>query len=199
MAMTIDSLRQGIRKIRAELETRHQVLTDLDARLGDGDLGFTLLKAFRAMAELADGLPDDLGQAFLQLGQVTSKASSSSFGTLTATALLAAAKRLRGRFSLEWSDIAGLVTTAREAMQARGKTSLGDKTVLDALAAIEKSLVGLTAPDAELAAARRAAAEAVAEFRTRPNLAGRARVYGDKTIGLDDPGMVAVQVMLEAL
>ena len=36
-------------------------------------------------------------------------------------------------------------------------------------------------------------------FRDRPNRVGRARMFADKTIGLDDPGMVALQRMVESL
>jgi dihydroxyacetone kinase-like protein len=199
MAITTDTLRAGVARIGAKLETEHQGLTELDGRVGDGDLGLTLLKAFRAMAEIKDGLPADLGLALLQLGQATSKVSSSSFGTLMATGLLADAKLLKGRESAEWRELSDLVRTAREAMQARGKAALGDKTVLDALAAIEPAVAQLANPVVQLAAARVAAEKALDEFRDKPNKIGRARVYGDKTVGIDDPGMVAVKVMLEGL
>lgn len=199
MAFDRQALQTGIVAILAKLEIEHQDLTALDGKVGDGDLGLTLLKAFRAMAEIAPNLPADLGQGLLQLGMATSKVSSSSFGTLLATGLLADAKTLKGRESADWSELSGLVRTAREAMQARGKASLGDKTVLDALAAIEQATEGLGDPAAELGAARQAVAAALDTFRDLPNKIGRARVYGERTIGIDDPGMVAVKVMLSAL
>ena len=37
------------------------------------------------------------------------------------------------------------------------------------------------------------------EFRDKPNKIGRARIFGERTIGMDDPGMVAFQVMLGAV
>jgi dihydroxyacetone kinase-like protein len=84
-------------------------------------------------------------------------------------------------------------------MQARGKAELGDKTVLDALAAIEKAATGRDDPAAQLAAARQGVDEAIEAFRGQPNKVGRARVYAERTIGIDDPGMVAMRVMLAAL
>ena len=47
------------------------MLTELDGRIGDGDLGITLLKAFRAIDGLKEALPADLGQALLQMGAAT--------------------------------------------------------------------------------------------------------------------------------
>ena len=199
MALTTNSLRVAIAGIGARLEAEHQRLTALDAQLGDGDLGITLLKAFRALAELAPTLPDDLGLALLAAGSGVSKVSSSSFGTLMATALLAVAKDSKGKTEISWTETARLVRLAREAMQARGKASLGDKTVLDSLAAVEAAIAGLSDPAEQIAAARAAAAAALTAFREKPNKIGRARVYADRSIGIDDPGMAAVAMMLEGL
>lgn len=199
MPIDVQTLRNAVAAIAGKLEVEHAGLTELDGKMGDGDLGLTLLKAFRAMQEVSPALPADLGQALFQLGSATTKVSSSSFGTLLATAMLAVAKTLKGRQTAEWTELSGLLTIAREAMQARGKAELGDKTVLDALQASETSISGLDDPAAQLAAARQAVRVSLEEFKQRPNRIGRARVYGDKSIGLDDPGMVAFSVMLSAL
>ena len=37
------------------------------------------------------------------------------------------------------------------------------------------------------------------EFRDKPNRIGRARIFGERTIGMDDPGMVAFKIMVDAL
>ncbi|MGN6102545.1 MAG: DAK2 domain-containing protein, partial [Devosia sp.] len=137
MAIDVNTLRAGIERMGRKLEAEHAMLTELDGRVGDGDLGLTLLKAFRAMDGIKDALPDDLGMALFQLGQATTRVSSSSFGTLMATGLLAVAKASKGREAIDWSELSPALTTAREAMQARGKANPGDKTVLDALHAIE--------------------------------------------------------------
>ena len=199
MPITTDTLRVGITSIGARLETEHEMLTELDGKVGDGDLGLTLLKAFRALGSV-EALPTaDLGQALFQMGSATSKVSSSSFGTLMATAFLAVAKAVKGRQSADWSELSGFLATARQAMEARGKASLGDKTVLDALHAIEIATAGVADPAAQLVASRQAVERALAEFRDKPNRIGRARVYGERTIGVDDPGMMAVKVMLDGL
>ena len=191
MALDTAALRAGIAAVTARLETEHAMLTELDGRLGDGDLGITLLKAFRALDALAPTLPDDdLGKAFQAAAMAVNKASSSSFGTLFATALMAAAP---------WSDVSGLVTGAMEAMAKRGRASLGDKTVLDSLAAVAAATNGLSDPAALLAAARRGADEALAACNGRIARIGRARIFAEKTIGMDDPGMMAFKVMVDGL
>jgi hypothetical protein len=57
----------------------------------------------------------------------------------------------------------------------------------------------MTDPQLMLDAARNAARQTLERFRQQPNRAGRARMFGEKTIGLDDPGMLAFLRVVEAL
>jgi dihydroxyacetone kinase-like protein len=199
MALTVNSLRQGVARVLAALETEHERLTRLDGQIGDGDLGITLIKAFRELDRTKDAWPDDVGMALMQGAGAVSKVSSSSFGTLLATSMMAAAKLTRGRTEVAWSEVPDFLDKAVEAMMARGKASLGDKTVMDAVAGAAKAGAGKEEPVELLAALRQGTDRAMAEFRDRPNKIGRARIFAERTIGMDDPGMVAFKVMIDAV
>lgn len=199
MPVDVPALRHAITAILAELETEHANLTELDGKIGDGDLGITLLKAFRELDRLKDGLPDDLGAALLESASAVAKVSSSSFGTLFATGLIAVSKLTKGKASAPWSEVPCLLDAAVQAMSARGKASLGDKTVLDALDAAFRAAGNETEPAVMREAAARAVDAALDEFRGKPAKIGRARIFADKTIGLDDPGMAAIKVMINGL
>ncbi|WP_116084933.1 DAK2 domain-containing protein [Tropicimonas sp. IMCC34011] len=189
MAIGIHELRGAVRRVAVDLENSADDLNAADAALGDGDIGITLLNAFRALAEGAGDLPDDMGAACLDMARTVSKHSSSSFGTLLATALVACGKSLKGRETFEDGEIAALMDTARDAILARGKASLGDKTVadsLDAAARAAREASGSVGP--ALADAADAEVEA---FRDKPNNVGRARMYGERSVGMPDPGMMA--------
>jgi dihydroxyacetone kinase-like protein len=153
----------------------------------------------RAIAELAPGLPDDLGQALLGCAQAVTKTSGSSYGTLMATGLMAMAKALRGRTAAEAAEVSGLIAAARDAMQARGKAELGGKTVLDSLDAMAKATAGLSDPAEVAEAAARAAGDAQEAMRPLPATIGRARIFGDRTRGMDDPGMLAMTAIAAAI
>jgi dihydroxyacetone kinase-like protein len=84
-------------------------------------------------------------------------------------------------------------------MSARGKASLGDKTVLDAVSAAASVSAGLDDPAEIRSRVLPAVDAALDEFRGKPSKIGRARIFADRSIGLDDPGMVAFKVMLGAL
>ncbi len=193
------ALAAGLARIADHMEQAAEELNALDGQLGDGDLGVTLVRGGRAVRELLPALPEDLGQALMQVATAFTRSSGSSFGTLTATGLLAAAKALKGRDRADWSEIAALLDAARDAMQARGKAALGDKTVLDALDAAARAAEGRAEPAAIQAAALAAVDATMDRMRPQPARIGRARIFGAKSEGLDDPGMRAFRHMLAAL
>lgn len=199
MAVTVDTIRTGIGRILSKLETEHASLTELDGKIGDGDLGITLLKAFRELDRIKGEFPADVGQAMMQAASASSRVSSSSFGTLMATSFMTVAKETKGLESFPWSNVSAYLEKAQVAMSVRGKASLGDKTVLDAIHAASVATEGLDDPDAIRAKAVEGVDKALADFCDKPNKIGRARIFAEKTIGMDDPGMVAFKVMLSAL
>jgi dihydroxyacetone kinase-like protein len=82
-------------------------------------------------------------------------------------------------------------------MSERGSASLGDKTVLDTIDAAARALD--SHPEDSVSAVIAATDETLASFRNQQSKIGRARIFSDRSVGLDDPGMVAFRVMVEAL
>jgi dihydroxyacetone kinase-like protein len=199
MGFTSEHLRRAAAAIAEKSKAAADELNAQDARLGDGDLGITVSKGWREVVAEAANLPEDLGQAFLACAKAFQRVSSSSFGTLVATGFMSAAKATRGRSEVSWNEISSLLTGARDAMMARGRGSLGDKSLLDALDAVASAAAGLDDPVEILTAADRAIDQALDEFRPQPNKLGRARMFGEKSIGLDDPGMLAFRRLLDGL
>ena len=199
MALTTPVLADGLKRLAAHMETVADELNALDGQLGDGDLGVTMTRGGRALVEILPKLPTDVGMALMTCAQAMTKVSGSSYGTLLATGLLAAAKATRGRSEVPWSETAALLRTALEAMMTRGKASLGDKTVLDALDAAATAAEGKSDP-AEILHAATAAVEATLErMRNTQAKIGRARIFGERSVGLDDPGMRAFRDILYGL
>jgi dihydroxyacetone kinase-like protein len=192
-------LREALARIAAKMEACADELNALDAQLGDGDLGVTMVRGTRAVAAELAGLPEDVGIALLKCAQAFTKLSGSTYGTLLATGLMSAAKATKGRTEIPWAEVALLLGNAWQAMAQRSGGKLGEKTVLDALEAVRAVAVGLDDPAVLLAAADHALAECLERFRGQPARQGRARIFGEKSIGKDDPGMVAFQRIIEGL
>jgi dihydroxyacetone kinase-like protein len=197
--MNVSSLKAGLDGIAEVMEQAADELNACDAKLGDGDIGVTMRRGMRGIMEIADDLPDDIGKALMKCAQAFTSVSGSSYGTLLATGLMSGAKACKGRDEIPWAEMAGLVRGALEAMMARGKGSLGDKTVLDMLDAIAAELEGKDDPAAMVRAASAAANATMDTYRPLPSKLGRARMYGDKSQGLDDPGMLALRRVIDGL
>jgi phosphoenolpyruvate---glycerone phosphotransferase subunit DhaL len=197
--LTTGSIRFAIGRLKEKMEACADELNELDGALGDGDLGVTMTAAARRLQADVPNLPEDLGIALFQCAQAFTRVTASTYGTLLATGLMAAAKTTRGRTEAPWTEVSALVGTALQAMSSRGKGQLGDKTVLDAVEAVRRATEGLGDPVALAAAADQAVAAALDDFRYLPFRQGRARIFGEKGLGRDDPGMVAFKRVVESL
>lgn len=195
----------AIGRIITRLPDAAPELNALDGTLGDGDLGATLehcagemraAMASDAMIQAVNG-DDPLMHALRTLSLACAKASGSSFGTLMAQGLLTAARFCHGKTALSQTDFATLLHEAVAALAHRGGASLGDKTLLDGLHAL--ALESQPVPEDPRALMRATFEETLAAFRQRPNRIGRARMFAERSIGLDDPGQVALLRMVEAL
>src|ERR1700722_16477220 len=103
MPLPTPVLADGLKRLAAHMETVADELNALDGQLGDGDLGVTMTRGGRALVDILPTLPADVGMALMACAQAMTKVSGSSYGTLLATGLLAAAKATRGRTEVPWS------------------------------------------------------------------------------------------------
>ncbi|MEM6942166.1 MAG: dihydroxyacetone kinase subunit L [Pseudomonadota bacterium] len=199
MSLDRAALQAAIARLKDAMDRDADELNTLDGALGDGDLGVTMTRGMALVAEGAADLPEDMGRALLACAQAFTKSSGSSYGTLLATGLMAVAKAVKGETEIAPARISELTAAALDAMQARGKAELGGKTVLDSLDAIARATEGLTDPTEIAKAAAQAVTDALDAFREKPATVGRARIFGEKSIGLDDPGMLAMARIVQAV
>ena len=197
--ITTDSIKTAATKIAQLMEESADELNAADGLLGDGDLGITMVRGFREIIEVRDSLPDDVGMALFQCAKAFTKSSGSSYGTLLATGLMSVAKKKKGQQEIQVEEISALLNDALDAMKQRGKAELGDKTVLDVIAASSQAAKDQSDGSSVLKAINDSVTSTIDEFRSRQSKIGRARIFSEKSIGLDDPGMLAFRKMLEAL
>ena len=199
MMITTESIQSVIIRLNQVMEQSADELNTADGLLGDGDLGVTMIRGFRNLLEESESLPEDIGMAFFQCAKAFTKSSGSSYGTLLATGMKAVAKVKKGQTKIEMDEVSGLFNISLEAMQIRGKASLGDKTVLDVIAAARDAAKNQTDWKTMLNSINKAINDTIDLYRDRQSQIGRARIFGEKSIGLDDPGMLAFKRMFESV
>jgi dihydroxyacetone kinase-like protein len=179
---------------------------DLDSVVGDGDFGYSLARGFEIVLADWDTFDRSAPAVFLQkIALVITKRVGGTSGPIWGTAFLRAAGAVKGRAELTGDDVVAMLRAAAEGIKARGKSDLGDKTLLDSLIpmtdTIEETLAAQPASTAaEIAKAAAATARATADATSRMQaMRGRASYTGERSIGSPDAGAVAVAVMAERI
>ncbi|WP_438390443.1 DAK2 domain-containing protein [Caballeronia sp. DA-9] len=198
MAITVDTLTSILRRSATQVDSFAAELNELDGKLGDGDLGATLQKCATYILAALDQPAAGIDGVFKACAMACARASGSSFGTLLGVAFVASAKFTAGQASIEAAQMPSLLKAVLDALIARGGASPGDKTVLDPLDAVRVAVSGVTDAQAQYAAAKQAVDTTLNAFRPKPNRIGRARMFADRSMGMDDPGMVAFAHLLHA-
>ena len=170
-----------------------------DGKIGDGDLGITILNGLEEINNNIDKFKDDLSINFMLCSQAFVKKSGSSFGTLIAFAFMNISKDLKGKNTCDHDDIINIINIAIETIQERGKTKLGDKTILDSLSFILNKLKANNNNVNYTELFKSSTKEALNAFKGKKILIGRARMFEDKTKELDDPGMLALSKLSQVL
>ena len=197
--LTTHKLITAIKIMADKMEKSADELNKLDNLIGDGDIGITMKNGFKAIREKTPEFSDDVGMAFMMCAQAFTSTRASSFATLFATGLMAAAKETKNMTEVPWDKLPHILDAVIEKMAQRGKSNLGEKTVLDELAGIRDALRNADNKNTLLEIADKAAAQTLDHFRELPCKQGRARIFGDKTIGVDDPGMFVIRLLTQSL
>jgi dihydroxyacetone kinase-like protein len=159
-------------------------------------------RGFTAVCSALDAeQPADLGALFTLVGRTLISTVGGASGPLYGTAFLRLGGVLAGKTAAGAADLASALAQAYDGIAARGRSALGEKTMLDAFGpAVEAFQNGGDRTLSDLALAAAAAAEDGARG-TIPlrALRGRASFLGEYSIGHQDPGAASTSLLFRAL
>ena len=176
-------------KLLKEAKNSYDDFNSVDGNIGDGDLGVTILHGLEEVNSNISKFSDDMGINFMLCSQAFVKKSGSSFGTLIAFSFMNISKILKGKVECNHDDIILIFETALKTILERGKTNLGDKTIADSLDLVIKNLKDNQNYSDVFKSSTK---QALKDFKGKKIKIGRARMFEDKTMDLDDPGMFAL-------
>jgi dihydroxyacetone kinase-like protein len=171
-------------------------LTDLDRAIGDGDHGTNMRRGFEAVLAVVDELSaKDLGESLKGVGTTLVMKVGGASGPLYGTLFMSLGKSLEDEVSCE--QMADAFAAAIDAVKARGKSDVGQKTMLDVLfpvlAVLREGGEGLPV---RLKATAMAAAEQTIPMRA---IRGRASFLGERSVGHMDPGARSSALIVDAV
>ena len=193
-----------VRTIAEVAVANEKYFGDLDAVVGDGDFGYSMARGFElVLSGWADFDRADIGTFLKKIAVTITSRIGGTSGPIWGTAFLRAGAKAGTATELSADQVIELLRASIEGIKARGKSDVGDKTLLDALVpavdAIEERVRGGDSAVAVLKAAALVAREQAEATRGMIAKRGRAAYTGERSIGTLDAGAVAVAVMFEAL
>ncbi|SDT53394.1 dihydroxyacetone kinase subunit DhaL [Bradyrhizobium canariense] len=193
--MSLDrTAREKLVRALAESMIEHaDELTSLDQAIGDGDHGLNMKRGFVAVLATLPGLADkSLPEMLKAIGMTLVMKVGGASGPLVGTFFMELGKALPEQPMR--ADLVAATEKAIDAVKARGRSEVGQKTLLDVLVPVQ--IVFARGGDARAIAIE----AAQAADRTTPMLAirGRASFLGERSIGHMDPGSRSASLLIGA-
>lgn len=196
--VTRDGLKEMFSYVATEMAENSDKLTEMDALLGDGDLGLTMKKGFAALPELIDAADEaDIGRVIAKSGMKLASIVPSTMGFLMSSGLMTGGKAISGAESIGAVEFCKFLRGYADGIVKRGKCAPGDRTVLDAIdsaaACAEKLLDenGTASLPAVAEAAEKGAEIGVEATRSMKPKYGKAAVHAAAAEGTIDQGAYA--------
>jgi len=206
-ASSLDDLDLVIKVMAKTIVDNADYFAQLDSIVGDGDFGYSLRNGWEVVQSDYDTWDrPNAGAVLKKVGLTLAGKVGGVSGPVWGTAFLRAGATA-GEQELTPDLVIEMLRAAIAGIMARGGASLGDKTLLDALAPVTDSLEAsfkdpATLEDHGVAALQRAADVAVkAAEDTKGMLAlrGRAAYTGERSRDSVDAGATAIGVILQAV
>ncbi len=183
----------------AVIEARDE-LTEIDSKFGDADHGVTMAKIAQAVmgsaAAAQGGVKSMLEDAAMEVMMI----NGGSAVPLWNTWLDGLAEAAPEGDELDAEGLKRMLGHALESLSEISKAKVGDKTMMDALIPATEAALACEGTEAEiLAAAAQAAADGAEASRGFVSKFGRARSYGEATIGTPDAGAVSMSRFFKGL
>lgn len=193
------TLRSMIARGAERIVASAEELCALDRAIGDGDHGTNMKRGFEAVLARAEDIAAlPTGEALSAIGRTLVMTVGGASGPLYGSFFLAAGAAVeRGRRLPE--DLVDVVAAGVAAIGARGRSTAGEKTMLDVLIPVLDTLKS-EAGRADLVDQVKATARESTD-RTAPMIAtkGRAAYLGPRSVGHVDPGARSSCLIVEAV
>lgn len=195
---TPSRLRQVLLAALPAMLNHSDELRELDAVLGDGDLGITVSAGSASVVDSLQALPEDADAASVIRFAAAAFASAnpSTFAALVGAGLLGTLGELGTADDLVPDEIGRVLRAFTDRIAERGGAEPGDKTLIDVLLPIANALRSGPVSAENVVEVARSAVDRTTQLQSRR---GRAAWQGERSIGQRDPGSVAILRFTEEL
>ena len=196
--LTLDTFKQMLRRALTCIRERQDEFSQLDAILGDGDHGTAMVTAMNAVLEAAEK-GTEFKTMLNDMGFNVMLQTSGSSSTLLGAFFMGMSDVVSGN-SLDAAAVKAMFGGGLKNVRTQTKAKTGDKTMMDALIPAVEAIENFNSDNIEdiLKAGAQAACTGAEQTVHLKAVFGRARNYGERSIGTADPGATSWACMLSA-
>jgi dihydroxyacetone kinase-like protein len=192
---------QMLQSAVGQIRANHEMLSQLDAAVGDGDHGTTILRTMEAVAKaIADHDGTDLTELLSKIAWAVMDCDGGSTGPLLGSLFMGMSAAVAGKTDLDGAAVVAMFDGGIRKLAKQSRAVVGDKTMMDAfLPALDAMQAAAPSGDIRTVLQQAAAAAATGAAATKDFRAkfGRARNLGDRVIGHLDPGAMSASLILK--
>jgi len=187
--------------IKARMVESKEILIELDAKNGDGDLGLSMASGFIRVSRVLSQLEEpDIGRVFIRISKAFNEAAPSTLGTLLSIGFMGMAKYFKGKNNINIIELSLGFEKGLENIMEKGGARPGEKTIIDSLFPAIEVLKGEALNNTPILEtfnlAEKAAYEGMLKTKEMRSVHGRAAYYGSSSLGIQDGGaMVGMLIM----
>ena len=187
--------------LRERFEKNRDYLNALDASVGDGDHGFTMLRAFQAAERAVQSQIPDLGIGFDAVAEAMAEQTGGAIGPLLAALFAEGGVVFKDKTSAGASDWAEFFQGGLLAVQQVGEAKVGDKTMVDALSPAASAIKEMTSDSLQEALQAGAKAARLGAESTKDLVAsfGRASFVAERSRGHQDAGATSIALIIQGI
>ena len=177
-------------------------LNELDGKLGDADFGTSICAGFCAVDKIIPELGSTKpGFALGKTGMTLVKSMGGASGPLFGTIFMKAGKALGDASEVGVPELATMFSASLAGVKTLGKSDVGDKTLIDALAPATQAIEAAASQGATLQQALgdayAGAAQGVEDTKNLIANRGRAHYVGERGLGHQDAGATAIEMLFK--
>lgn len=182
-----------------EVKAAEDELTLIDSRFGDADHGLTMKKIADAIEEAASESPDEVKALFDAVAEKVGLLNGGSAVPLWNSWLQGVADAAPKKDEASLEELKAMFANGMEEFDFMSGAKVGDKTIMDALKPASDALEAAEDEKSFFAKAAEAAAKGAEETKNFTARFGRAKSYGEKTLGTADAGALSMALFFKGL
>ncbi len=191
-------------KIKETIEEQKEYLTELDQPIGDSDHGINLARGFAEVEKKLPSMEDkDIGTILKNVGMTLVSTVGGASGPLYGTAFMKMGMAIGMKNEIGLEEFLAGLDAAVEGVKQRGKATVEEATMLDAMVPALQAMREAASGGAEAKAVAEAGAKAAwaGAEHTKDLVAtkGRASYVGERGLGHQDPGATSFSYILETV